>query len=231
MGNSECATSRLTSQLLAFNHPLTTTRYGSETGLDGVAAEFLPMIKHLHEANYNVVMYDHRGQGDSDGGIGSKKRKVLRHQLVRELLSGRKRCCIITDYFARANKCFDDQIVFLSQCMGANATFLAWKNEPQLFSNPQIKGIIANQPTISYKMTDRFIKAKTGLNLVDKVLDKQLKNLDLVLLKCLTMFQASQFRCYMLKLRKTYIHLMKKHSKMILKKLWMLLLLKTRLCG
>ena len=38
------------------NHPLTNTRYGSETGLDGVAAEFLPMIKHLHEANYNVVI-------------------------------------------------------------------------------------------------------------------------------------------------------------------------------
>ena len=30
------------------------------------------MIKHLHEANYNIIMYDHRGQGDSEGGIGSK---------------------------------------------------------------------------------------------------------------------------------------------------------------
>ena len=53
------------------NHPLTTTRYGSDAGLDNVAAEFLPMIKHLHDAGYNIVMYDHRGQGDSDGGIGS----------------------------------------------------------------------------------------------------------------------------------------------------------------
>ena len=57
--------------------------------------------------------------------------------------------------------------------MGANATFLAWKNEPELFSNPQIKGLIANQPTLSYNMTDRFIRAKTGIDLVDRVLDTQ----------------------------------------------------------
>ena len=54
------------------NHPLTTTRYGSDAGLDGVAAEFLPMVKHLYDANYNIVMYDHRGQGESDVGLGSK---------------------------------------------------------------------------------------------------------------------------------------------------------------
>ena len=155
------------------NHPLTTTRYGSETGLDGVAAEFLPMIKHLHEANYNVVMYDHRGQGDSDGGIGSKAKGV--EAPVGAGVTEWQDVAASLRYVLEHPKFFDDQIVFLSQCMGANATFLAWKNEPQLFSNPQIKGIIANQPTISYKMTDRFIKAKTGLNLVDKVLDKQVE--------------------------------------------------------
>ena len=55
---------------IVLNHPLTTTRYGSEAGLDGVPAEFLPMVRHMHDAGYNVVMYDHRGQGDSDGGLG-----------------------------------------------------------------------------------------------------------------------------------------------------------------
>ena len=57
--------------------------------------------------------------------------------------------------------------------MAANATFLAWKKEPDLFSNPQITGLIANQPTLSYNMTDRFIRAKTGLDLVDRVLEAQ----------------------------------------------------------
>ena len=59
-----------TNKTIIVNHPLTTTRYGSEEGLDGVSVEFLPMIKHLHNAGYNIVMYDHRGQGDSDGGYG-----------------------------------------------------------------------------------------------------------------------------------------------------------------
>lgn len=156
------------------NHPLTTTRYGSEKGLDGVSAEFLPMIKHLHEANYNVITYDHRGQGDSDGGIGSKaigtEAPVGAGATEWQDVSASLRYVLDHSDFS------DDKIIFFSQCMGANATFLAWKEEPELFDNPQIKGIIANQPTLSYEMTDRFIRAKTGLDLVDKVLAKQTKD-------------------------------------------------------
>jgi len=156
------------------NHPLTTTRYGSEKGLDGVNAEFLPMIKHLHEANYNVITYDHRGQGDSDGGIGSKaigtEAPVGAGATEWQDVSASLRYVLDHSDFS------DDKIIFLSQCMGANATFLAWKEEPELFDNPQIKGIIANQPTLSYEMTDRFIRAKTGLDLVDNVLAKQTKD-------------------------------------------------------
>lgn len=154
------------------NHPLTTTRYGSEVGLDGVSAEFLPMVRHLHGAGFNVVMYDHRGQGDSDGGIGRTARGaeapvgagVTEWQDVAASLR-----------YVLAHPTFrDDQIVFLSQCMGANATFLAWRNEPELFANPQIKALVANQPTLSYNMTKRYIRAKTGFDLVDLVLETQL---------------------------------------------------------
>lgn len=157
------------------NHPLLTTRYGSEKGLDGVEAEFLPMVKHLHDAGYNVVMYDHRGQGDSDGGIGSAAIGtetpvgvgVLEWQDVAASLR-----------YVLAHADFgDDEIVFLSQCMGANATFLAWQEEPELFANPQIKGLIANQPTLSYEFSDRYIREKVlfGLDLVDDVLEVQIK--------------------------------------------------------
>lgn len=153
------------------NHPLTTTRYGSEAGLDGVSAEFLPMVKHLHDAGYNVVMYDHRGQGDSDGGIGSAA--IGTEALVGAGVTEWQDVAASLRYVLAHPDFADDEIVFLSQCMGANATFLAWKNEPELFSNPQIKGLIANQPTLSYNMTDRFIRAKTGFDLVDRVLDAQ----------------------------------------------------------
>ncbi len=52
------------------NHPLLCTRYGSVEGMDGVPVEFLPMIRHLHEAGFSVITYDQRGQGESDGGLG-----------------------------------------------------------------------------------------------------------------------------------------------------------------
>jgi len=153
------------------NHPLTTTRYGSDAGLDGVAAEFLPMVKHLHTAGYNIVMYDHRGQGDSDGGVGSAA--IGTEAPVGAGVTEWQDVAASLRYVLSHTDFADDEIVFLSQCMGANATFLAWKNEPELFSNPQIKGLIANQPTLSYNMTDRFIRAKTGIDLVDRVLDTQ----------------------------------------------------------
>ncbi|MCH2164863.1 MAG: alpha/beta hydrolase [Marinovum sp.] len=158
-------------RIVILNHPLTTTRFGSEAGLDGVSAEFLPMVKHMHDAGYNVVMYDHRGQGDSDGGIGrhAKGIEVPVGAGVTEwqdVVGSLKYVLSHADYA-------DDEIIFLSQCMGANATFLAWQNAPELFANPQIKALVANQPTLSYNMTDRFIQAKTGLDLVDRVLEAQ----------------------------------------------------------
>ena len=156
---------------LIVNHPLTTTRYGSLEGLDGVAVEFLPMIKHLHNAGYNIVMYDHRGQGDSDGGVGKtligSEAPVGAGETEWQDVAASLR-------YVKAHPTFgDDQIGFLSQCMGANATFLAWQNEPELFNDPMITSLVAIQPPVSYAMIDRFIKAKTGMDLVDKVLDAQ----------------------------------------------------------
>jgi len=154
------------------NHPLLTTRYGSEEGLDGVEAEFLPMVKHLHDEGYNIVMYDHRGQGDSDGGIGSAaigtETPVGVGVLEWQDVAASLRHVVEHADFG------DDEIVFLSQCMGANATFLAWQEEPELFSNPQIKGLIANQPTLSYEFSDRYIREHVfGVDVIDDVLEAQ----------------------------------------------------------
>lgn len=149
------------------NHPLTTTRYGSVKGLDGVEAEFLPMVRHIHNAGYNVVMYDHRGQGESDGGLGSKSRGV--EAPVGAGVTEWQDVVASLKYILSHPDFGDDEIIFLSQCMGANATFLAWQNEPELFANPRIRGLIANQPTISYNMTDRLIRANLGIDIVDRV--------------------------------------------------------------
>lgn len=152
---------------IILNHPLTTTRYGSVAGLDGVEAEFLPMVRHLHDAGYNVVMYDHRGQGESDGGLGRQSRGV--EAPVGAGVTEWQDVVASLNYVTSHPDFGDDEIIFLSQCMGANATFLAWQNAPELFANPQIRALVANQPTISYSFTDRIIRATLGLDLVDRV--------------------------------------------------------------
>lgn len=155
------------------NHPLTTTRYGSTEGLDGVTAEFLPMVKHLHTAGYNVVMYDHRGQGDSDGGIGKNAQGT---EAPVGVGTTEWQDVIGSLNYVKAHADFgDDEIAFLSQCMGANATFKAWRKAPKLFADPQIKALVANQPTVSLNMISRFIKIKTGMDLAEAVETEQEK--------------------------------------------------------
>lgn len=156
---------------IILNHPLTTTRYGSVTGLDGVPAEFLPMVRHMHDAGYNVVMYDHRGQGESDGGLGRKSRGV--EAPVGAGVTEWQDVVASLNYVISHPDFGDDDIIFVSQCMGANATFLAWQNAPDLFANPQIRALVANQPTISYNFTDRIIRATLGLDIVDLVQEIQ----------------------------------------------------------
>ena len=113
------------------NHPLTTTRYGSDAGFDGVAAEFLPMVKHLRNANYNIVMYDHRGQGESDGGLGSKA--IGSEALVGAGITEWQDVAASLRYVHAHPQFGDDDIFFLSQCIGANVTFLAKKRTRLVF--------------------------------------------------------------------------------------------------
>jgi uncharacterized protein len=156
---------------LIVNHPLTTTRYGSVEGLDGVSVEFLPMIRHLHDAGYNIVMYDHRGQGESDGGTS---KTLVRTEAPVGAGETEWQDVVASLRYVKAHPRFDDdKIGFISQCMGANATFLAWNKEPELFNDPQITSLVAIQPPVSYNMIDRYIRAKTGMDLVDQVLEAQ----------------------------------------------------------
>ena len=158
-------------KIILVNHPLTTTRYGSVEGLDGVTVEFLPMIKHLHDAGYNIIMYDHRGQGESDGGYGKTQKGV--EAPVGAGVTEWQDVIASIEYVNNHPKFKDYSIALLSQCMGANATFLAWNKAPEQFNNSRIKCLVAIQPTISYKMVDRYIKLKTNMDLVQAVEQEQ----------------------------------------------------------
>lgn len=156
---------------IIMNHALSTTRYGAVEGLDGVPVEYLPMVRHLHEAGYNVVMYDHRGQGESDGGandtiIGTEAPVGVGATEWQDVIGS-------LEYVKDHAEFGDDQIAFLSQCMGASATFHAWSEDPELFGDPMIRSLVAIQPPIPYEMNRRFILARTGMDLVDGVLQAQ----------------------------------------------------------
>ncbi|RIJ26119.1 alpha/beta hydrolase [Henriciella barbarensis] len=159
---------------IIMNHALGTTRYGAVEGLDGVSVEHLPMVKHLHDAGYNVVMYDHRGQGESDGGTG--KTRIGTEAPVGVGATEWQDVIGSLEYVQNHPQFRDDQIAFLSQCMGASATFKAWSQKPKTFSDPKIRSVVAIQPPIAYKMNERFIIAKAGMDLVDEVLDAQIEN-------------------------------------------------------
>ena len=142
---------------IIINHALTTTRYGALKGLDNVSVEYLPMVKHLYDEGYNVLFYDQRGQGDSDGGLG--KNQVGKQAPVGAGMTEWQDVIGAVQYVKHHPKLKNNQISFIAHCMGANALFLAWHKEPLLFNQFNIQSIIAIQPTISIKMFGRLLKS------------------------------------------------------------------------
>ena len=149
------------------NHPLTCTRYGTETGLDGVPVEFLPMVKHLYDAGYSIVMYDQRGQGESDGGIGDDA--IGTEVPVGAGVTEWQDLVGALEHVSQHEALADNQIALVTQCMGANAAITAWNKAPNAFDLSKVKCHVAIQPTLSYNMTYRFIRAKLRMDLVDEV--------------------------------------------------------------
>jgi pimeloyl-ACP methyl ester carboxylesterase len=156
------------------NHALTTTRYGATKGLDGVPVEYLPMVKHLYDAGYSILFYDHRGQGESDGGLG---RNMLGQTApVGAGMTEWQDAIGALNFVKNHPTLADDEIAFVAHCMGANALFLAWHKEPELFNTANITSIIALQPTISEKMFGRFLMRMLGTDIAAAVGAKQLQD-------------------------------------------------------
>lgn len=155
------------------NHALTTTRYGAEKGLDGVPVEYLPMVKHLYDAGYSILCYDHRGQGESDGGLG--KNTIGQAAPAGAGMTEWQDVIGSLEYVKQHPALADDEISFVAHCMGANALFLAWHKAPALFNSANITSIIALQPTISEKMFGRFLKRMLGMDIAAAVGAKQLQ--------------------------------------------------------
>jgi len=120
-------------RLLIINHPMTCNRYGFPGHLPeykkyfgGFEVNFLPELRHLHDAGYNILTYDLRNcgrSGEGNGGISGlgllecrdvvgSVRHARGHERLRQMRTG-----------------------LYSRCMGGNSTIIAMAKWPEEFAH------------------------------------------------------------------------------------------------
>ena len=122
-------------KLLIVNHPMTCNRYGFpghlppwNTMFGGFEVDFLPELKHLHDAGYNILTYDLRNCGQSgtaNGGISG-----LGLLECRDVVGSIR--------FAKGRDDLASMRTGLySRCMGGNSTIIAMSKWPEEFAHIQ----------------------------------------------------------------------------------------------
>lgn len=118
------------------------TKYGSTVSyknpfkLYNKEIEFLKTAKHLHEAGYNVIMFDFRNHGESG--------KSPNHGATGVGLEEYKDVLGALDFIESRDDLKNMNVGFVSFCMGANSTIIAMSNTPEKFKN--VKCFMAIQP-------------------------------------------------------------------------------------
>lgn len=128
-------------KLLIVNHPMPCNRYGFpghlppwNTMFGGFEVNFLPELRHLHDAGYNILTYDIRNHGMSNVGSGGIAGIGLLE--CRDVVGSVR--------YARSRGDTADMVTGLySRCMGANSTIIAMDKWPDEFDG--IKALVALQ--------------------------------------------------------------------------------------
>jgi hypothetical protein len=120
-------------KLLIVNHPETCNRYGFPGHLPpwnkrfgGFEVNFLPELKHLHDARYNILTYVFRNHGLSGMGIGGIVGLGLLE--CRDVVGS-------TRYAKSHNDLASMTTGLYSRCMGGNSTIIAMTKWPQEFTH------------------------------------------------------------------------------------------------
>lgn len=125
-------------KLLIVNHPMACNRYGFpghlppwNTLFGGFEVDFLPELKHLHDAGYNILTYDLRNCGMSGAANGGVSGLGLLE--CRDVVGSIR--------YARSLKALASMRTGLySRCMGGNATIIAMAKWPEEFQ--QIRALV-----------------------------------------------------------------------------------------
>ncbi|QHF44875.1 alpha/beta hydrolase [Pseudomonas sp. S35] len=128
-------------KLLIFNHPMPCNRYGYPGHLapwqdfGGFEVNFLPEYKILHDAGYNILIYDMRNHGRSGTGSGGiNGHGVLEY---RDVIGSMR-------YAKSRADTRKMRTALYSRCLGANASIVGMHKHPDEFAH--IKAMIALQP-------------------------------------------------------------------------------------
>lgn len=123
-------------KLLIINHPMTCNRYGFpghlppwNTMFGGFEVNFLPELKHLYNAGYNILTYDLRNcglSGDANGGISGLGLLECRDVVgsIRYAKSRKDLASMTTGLYSR--------------CMGGNSTIIAMSKWPEEFAHIKV---------------------------------------------------------------------------------------------
>jgi pimeloyl-ACP methyl ester carboxylesterase len=130
-------------RLVIANHPLPCNRYGfpghlppwNALAFGGFEVNFLPELKHLRDAGYNILTYDLRNHGRSAAGSGG----IVGIGLLEW------RDVVGSLHYARARSdTAKMKLGLLSRCLGADSTFVAMARRPEEFAG--VKAMVAVQP-------------------------------------------------------------------------------------
>ncbi|NMO03097.1 alpha/beta hydrolase [Gordonia sp. TBRC 11910] len=120
-------------KLLIANHPMPCNRYGFpghlppyNTMFGGFEVNFLPELKHLHDAGYNILTYDIRNHGRSGAGSGGLSGIGLLE--CRDVLGSMR-------YAQTRPDTKDMHLGLYSRCMGSNSTMVAVAMWPDAFAS------------------------------------------------------------------------------------------------
>lgn len=129
-------------RLLIINHPMPCNRYGFpghlapwNTMFGGFEVNFLPELKHLHDAGYNIITYDMRNHGRSGAGSGGLAGIGLLE--CRDVVGSVR-------YAKTRPDTKNMRVGLYSRCMGANSTIIAASKWPAEFEH--IEAFVLHHP-------------------------------------------------------------------------------------
>lgn len=133
--------------------PMNFTKYGYSVDNQGafritdIEVEFIKTAGNLHNAGYTVLAFDLRNHGESEDHPGNLF--ALGNYEWNDVVGA-------LDYINTDDILSEKKIVFVSFCTGANATFLAMKNNPEKFAN--VKCMAAIQPISTEVFVTNFME-------------------------------------------------------------------------